>query len=341
MDVSQKNNITRVLTQQVIPRLLENRTDRIVVARSSFKAFGSRGDLPLGMSVTRRPLQSQGVKVRGKQFFGKMLVNARWPKDGLHSLRTPKLAVVVKGNITFQCGDALLHCEPGHVIFIPPNVPHPDGSHNYLEETATPRGNCDVLFMGIHAEGVVLWLSTTAQGEHRSNGVYRIFRKQVERYLDLLWEEAVATAKYSSHNSNALLLLLMTSVYHDLREQQPIQAVQESVVVPDENNMARAKEYIHNHIHEKLTIDEVARHVYLSRTQFTGQFRRETGQSFHEYLSDCRFEIAKTLLASPLNLPVNRISQRVGLTPGMLRKLFYQKLQMTPSQFRGSQQKDQ
>src|SRR5690606_23389440 len=105
--------------------------------------------------------------------------------------------------------------------------------------------------------------------------------------------------EYSHHNSGALLLLLMTSVYHELREYQPMQLIQEEVNISARGSAARAKGYIHSHINKKLTIDEVARHVYLSRTQFTSLFRRETGKSFHEYLSDCRFEMAKILLLDP------------------------------------------
>lgn len=341
MDVSNKNPIAHILAQQVIPAVTKSGAEHIVVASSSFDELSGREDLPPGMHVTHRPLRSRRVKVRSRQYFGKnLLVNACWPEDGLHSLRTPKLAIVLKGDVTFQCGDALLHCKPRHIIFIPPDTPHSDGSHNYLEETASPQGNCDMLFVGIHADGIVVWLSVTRQGEHYSNGTYRLSGGQIELFLGLLWEHVISAKEYAHQNSGALLLLLLTAIYNALQEYQPMRAIQEEATIPAQGRIARAKEYIHNHIHKRLTIDEVARHAYLSRTQFTRQFRGETGKSFHEYLSDCRFELAKTLLLDPVNWSIYRISRRVGLNPGMLRKLFHQRLQMTPTQFRESRQID-
>lgn len=310
----------------------------MVVAQPSYRKFRKKEYLPLGMRVAHHPLKSQRRKVRGRHYFGsRSLVNAHWDRDGLHSLRTPKLAVVLNGEITFQCGDSILYCLPEHIIFIPPDTPHSDGSHTYLEETDSPQGDCDLLFIGAHADGIVVWLSVTRKGEHYTRGTYRILGRQAERYFDLLWEQVISTKKYSRWNTNALLMLLMTSIHHDLQEHYPLQIREERVDSSVGDRIMRAKEYMHNHIHKKLTIDEVARHVYLARTQFTTLFRRETGQSFHEYLSDYRFEKAKALLLNPVNLPVNRISERVGLRPGMLRKLFHQRLKMTPSQFRLSQ----
>ena len=335
MDTSPTGPITHILVRKVIPSIIDYGADRMVMAHSSFNEFHTMAGLPIGMRVTHKPLQSRRVKVRGRHYFGqRTIINARWMKDGLHSLRTPKLAIVLNGDITFQCGDALLHCKPGHAIFIPPDIPHPDGTLNYLEGTTTPQGNCDILFVGIHADGLVVWLSVTRQGKHYGDGTYRVLGKRAELYLNLLWEQIASPNKYAHRNSGALLLLLMTAIYDELREYQPVQATQDAIDTPMRGSIVRAKEYIHTHLHEKLTIDEVARHVYLSRTQFTTRFRCETGKSFYEYLSDCRFEKAKVLLSDPLSLPINRICGELGIKPGMLRELFLQRLQMTPTQYR-------
>jgi AraC-like DNA-binding protein len=331
-----KNPLLLALINQVVPEVMESGADRMVVARATWEAMRKEKNLPLGMRVTRRPLRSRRVAVHGQHLYGKRsLVNASWPKDGLHSLRTQKLCVVLKGNITFQCGDAVLHCQPGHIIFIPPDVPHPNGSQNHLEETSTPRGNCDLLFLGAYADGVVAWLSHTRHGVHRGEGTYSIFQRHTQLYFDLLLEEIASSEQYACQRCGALLTLLVTSVCNALRENSSVQAM-----VPEERNearqsmVARAQDYVVNHISKKLTINEVARHVYLSRTQFTSQFRRETGKSFNEYLSDCRFEKAKVLLLDPTEWSISRISNWVGLKPGMLRKLFLQRLQMSPTQFR-------
>jgi AraC-like DNA-binding protein len=334
-----QNPLLLAFRNHVIPWIVESGVDRLVLARASLKAFRQEKSLPLGMRITRRPLQSRRMAVRGRHEFGKhSVVNARWPKDGLHSLRTQKICIVLNGEITFQCGDAVLHCLPGHIIFIPPDIPHPDGSHNHLEETSVPHGNCDLLFMGTYADGVVVWLSHTRKGVHRGEGTYGIFNRQTKSYFDLLLEEMIAPGEYARQNSGALLTLLMTSVYRELQhasyDLKPELKVNLYANTDEQSIIARSHDYILQHLHKKLTINEVARHVYLSRTQFTSLHRRETGKSFNEFLSECRFEKAKVLLLDQRQWSISKISSWVGLKPGMLRKLFHQRLDMSPMQFR-------
>jgi transcriptional regulator GlxA family with amidase domain len=78
--------------------------------------------------------------------------------------------------------------------------------------------------------------------------------------------------------------------------------------------------------------------VGLSRNVFVQQFRKETGESFLEYLTRQRLEQAKVLLCQS-NLSIEVISGRIGLSSGQLRNLFHDKLQCTPREFRQNQRK--
>ena len=95
----------------------------------------------------------------------------------------------------------------------------------------------------------------------------------------------------------------------------------------------QAIRYIENHIGRKLTIDQVARWVGLSRTIFITRFREKTGKSFKQFQTDLRLDKAKVLLTET-TLSIDQISTQVGLTPGQLRQLFHLKYGCSPRAFR-------
>ena len=73
----------------------------------------------------------------------------------------------------------------------------------------------------------------------------------------------------------------------------------------------RAKEYIHEHQAEKLSLGQVAKAVNMSAFYFCKMFKKVTGINFTDYLSRVRIEKAKNLLLNP-NLRVSEIAFEVG-----------------------------
>jgi len=72
-----------------------------------------------------------------------------------------------------------------------------------------------------------------------------------------------------------------------------------------------AEAYIRAHHAEKLTLGEVADHVYVSQWHLSKLIARYTGQSFFDLLNGVRIERARELLANPA-LRVFEISEQVG-----------------------------
>lgn len=70
-----------------------------------------------------------------------------------------------------------------------------------------------------------------------------------------------------------------------------------SQMVLDSASLAeRAKLYIEQHISESVSLQDVANSMYVSRSKFTEEFKRETGENFMDYLIHRRMELAKELL---------------------------------------------
>lgn len=74
----------------------------------------------------------------------------------------------------------------------------------------------------------------------------------------------------------------------------------------------RARRYIMKHYTDsQLSLDSVSEHVDLTRSYFSDQFHKRTGQTFQNYLSQLRIERAEYLLTNT-EMKVNEISQVVG-----------------------------
>ncbi|MCL2033637.1 MAG: helix-turn-helix domain-containing protein [Oscillospiraceae bacterium] len=97
-----------------------------------------------------------------------------------------------------------------------------------------------------------------------------------------------------------------------------------------------AKQYIHQHFNEPITLEDVSAATGFSVNYFSAMFKKETGEGFSKYLTHVRMERAKDLLRDT-NYSVAEICRRVGysdlkhftgafkkttgLNPGQYRKL--------------------
>lgn len=98
-----------------------------------------------------------------------------------------------------------------------------------------------------------------------------------------------------------------------------------------------AKQYIHRHFNEPITLEDVCAATGFSTSYFSTMFKKETGEGFSKYLTRVRIERAKALLQDT-NLSVTEICDQVGyndikhftgtfkkmtsLNPGQYRKLY-------------------
>lgn len=96
----------------------------------------------------------------------------------------------------------------------------------------------------------------------------------------------------------------------------------------------RAKEYIHEHQTEELSLGQVARAVNTSSFYFCKIFKKYTGINFTDYLSRVRIEKAKNLLLNP-NLRVSEIAFEVGFQSlTHFNRVFKKLLGLSPTEYR-------
>ena len=75
--------------------------------------------------------------------------------------------------------------------------------------------------------------------------------------------------------------------------------------------VARARQYIHDHCEEDLSLNEVARHAAISPFYLCKKFKEVTGLYFTDYVSRVRVEKAKELLRNP-NYRISEVAYQTG-----------------------------
>ncbi len=93
-------------------------------------------------------------------------------------------------------------------------------------------------------------------------------------------------------------------------------------------------DYIEKHYHEHITLQSVARLVFLSESYVSRVFHSETGQSFKEYLNNVRVEHSKELLLDE-RIRIADIAAEVGFEDqSYFTKVFKKYVGVTPNRYR-------
>jgi len=97
----------------------------------------------------------------------------------------------------------------------------------------------------------------------------------------------------------------------------------------------KAEQYVQENYSEvELSVDKICKTLAVSSAYFSTVFKRDTGKTFIEYLTDYRMEEASKLLLND-NLKTYVIAERVGYSdPNYFTYVFKRKYGLTPSKYR-------
>lgn len=96
----------------------------------------------------------------------------------------------------------------------------------------------------------------------------------------------------------------------------------------------QVKEYIDQHLAESVTLSKAANSVYMSPSYLSRLFREQTGESFSEYVTRRKMEVARCLLEEGKK-KVYEVAIAVGYTdPAYFGRVFRQYFNVTPNDYR-------
>jgi len=328
--------LAEILRTQLIPWTQHNARERYIVGRPKMNA----DQMPDNARLIRHKITGKRVVVKSRRYYqNTRSIVAMWPQMRLNEVNKQKLVCVLKGHIDYQLGNYKVQCGPGNFIFIPPGLPHPDGTRPDYVDT-TKGTSCDLLFFLLHPNALQCWINNSTEGDGRKEiANYFILHEHTVALFRVLMGEVSAgeeNAKISENLLNSFLSMLLREVnagrVQSISNGNLNDAFKQNVSSDDFTT--QLEHYVQTNLHKTLALETVARDMFLSRAQFTRVVRRETGKSFNEFLLASRMEKAKSLLEDS-EWTVSAISTFVGFkSPRYFHAVFKEITSQTPLEFR-------
>jgi LacI family transcriptional regulator len=106
------------------------------------------------------------------------------------------------------------------------------------------------------------------------------------------------------------------------------------IKILEDPELAAAIQYIHDHAHEMISMDNVLDELQVSRRSLERKCRKALGRSPIQELIRVRVQLAQNLL-SQTQLPIGRVAQQSGFTSAkQLSTMFHKKTGLTPTAYR-------
>lgn len=144
--------------------------------------------------------------------------------------------------------------------------------------------------------------------------------------------------QYKHHDINQIVAMseLLTSIIAPLQEEYAqAELAGESCLKQGYSSVIRGVlDYMDRHYHEKITLSDAAKAVYVNPSYLSRIFNREVRTSFNAYLNKCRIEKSKELLADR-NINIVEVCLLVGFENQSYYNKVFKKLEgKTPSEYR-------
>ena len=191
-------------------------------------------------------------------------------------------------------------------------------SHTYLSDALMCRVASDVMERSV--------------AEVRLHDLLRAQDPVVTTIADAITTEAQQRGLGGSMYAEALALQLAV---HLLRRYAAVtyrDAVVHGALLP--SRLRRLNEFIEAHLHENISIEQMAHVVGLGVWTFTKHFKTSTGRAPHEFVMDCRVDRARRLLAQGV-LAIKEVAAHAGFSDqAHMTRVFRARLGTTPARLR-------
>lgn len=324
-----------LLETKVIPWWERCSLDNLAVTAPTLEEFKQQA-LPERMRTSVKKRTGKKTSLRGKRNFNNTnSYRAFWRENDQAVYSYPALVFILTGQADFHIADYVVHCPQDHFLLFRDNVPRPVGTGPHFEGENTDQRYCAVLwFFTPPGTNSVVGYVCYSRGKKHWSDEYRIVHRQdvihsFNIFIREVQERAAGYQRIAHSSFQAFLYLFL----RELQERRFLGAVPASSPVRGSSSIEQAKEYVKDHLNQPLTASRVAHEIYMSRNSFIRQFTRETGQTFHEFVTSERMEKAHRLLSEGY-WSIDFVCHFVGLKPTRFRAQFLARFKMTPSEFR-------
>lgn len=224
------------------------------------------------------------------------LRGAQGVKAEYHYHEFCKLLLLISGSGGYSVEGQRYNLQPGDIVLVGSRAVHrpefaPDAPYErvivyidpaFLKQSSTP--DCDLLAIFNSGHGHVL----------RPTNPRTLFS------LASLLEKDLSEDNYGRVIlSTGTLLRLLVQI--GLQMQQTDATALPAPIRPQDGRILQIMEHLNAHLHEDLSIDQIAEQFYLSKFHMMRLFRAETGQSIYSYLTHRRLSKARELIVGGMS----------------------------------------
>jgi AraC-like DNA-binding protein len=194
-------------------------------------------------------------------------------------------------------------------------------------------GQGERLTRATHPSLLIQTADTSLQGEYAELVLHLPITDPLSDHIALVLQAAVdAEGEAGQLYAEALAEALAVHFLRRYTAAQPARREVSGGLAP--YKLRRVLAYIQTHLEEQLALEQLATVAQLSPSHFARLFKHATGWAPHQYVSRCRIEHAKRLLADT-DMSLIDISAEVGCTdPSHFAALFRRHVAMAPNAYR-------
>lgn len=231
-------------------------------------------------------------------------------------------------DVEYLVGAERYKLQKGDIIFIPPGVSHCP----ILPERMQEVYRRDVIRMSKEFVATMFSLDMEQTAENISGSfLLRTGGTRWEQLGELFLQGNLEVGEKQAGWELALIAnttKLMVYLHRAMNEQSTAPLKAEKPELLDQ-----VLEYIEQHLHEKITLSEVAHHFYVSQSTITQTFRNKLGLSFYRCVTQARLIAAKRLIEGDQSL--ESIAEAVGFMDySAFYRAFKQEYGISPRQYR-------
>lgn len=231
------------------------------------------------------------------------------------------LLMILSGTAEIESGDQLFNLESSSVLIVKPQH----------KVKITNIGSTDLIYNIVQFSTYELTGMTETELRYQlsmdSFPQSGLFYSQISTEVKNIAAELIRLAAKKAENDKAIYMLneLLTKM-----EEEFISYQQRAFSFSFHSIL----QYISLHSQEPLTRDAVAKNFGYHPNYFSDRFKKETGWSFSDYLTQIRMDKAKVFLLEH-DLTIGEVARKVGYQDGLyLSRKFRKQVGMSPSEFR-------
>ena len=245
-----------------------------------------------------------------------------------------ELTLILEGDIVYQVGSQTYHLSAGDALFCNANMLHTGHQYNkkdcvYISTTFDPRILYGFERSIIQTKYVTpLTLNSQLPSIHLTADVD--WQKSIIDQLSYIWQ--ITNTKSVTYELD-IQMALMTIWAEIYRHSRPDTKDLPSVI-RERERLHQMLAYIHDHFDEKLTLDDLAEHINICKSECCRFFKKHMNMSIFDYLMHYRIERSLPLLQNT-NESITDIASKTGFTNSCyFGKIFKQDVGCTPREYR-------